>query len=122
MQTAQPRKSSHIIAIEGFDGETEFIEADELRVCVPTRKCIQFWCTIITCFIAMAIGVFFMIFQGPTSVYFNIGEAMLAMAIGILIPGVSYGDIVKKGKKSRASLSSPTPANDNNVHPLPLRD
>lgn len=78
----------HQIAIHGFDGQaTQIIEADELRVCVPTKQCIAFWATIIACFLAMALGVFFMIYQGTTSPYYSFGMALLGLGVGVLIPG-----------------------------------
>lgn len=83
----QPARKSHSIAIEGFDGKTEIVEADELRVCVPTKECIQFWATIVACFVVIGLGVFFMIFQGPTSAYYSVGLAMIGLGSGVLIPG-----------------------------------
>lgn len=74
----------HSIAIEGFDGQTEIVQADELRVCVPTKACIQFWATIVACFVCIGLGVFFMIYQGTTSAYYSVGLAMIGLGTGCL--------------------------------------
>lgn len=99
VEEQRPRKT-HNIAIEGFDGKTEIVEADELRVCVPTKECIQFWATIVACFVVIGLGVFFMIFQGPTSVYYSVGLAMIGLGSGVLIPGTlsffQYSDDVQQ--------------------------
>lgn len=81
-------EKQHSIAVSGFDGEdAQIIHADELRVCVPTKQCIQFWATIVACFVAVAIGVILMTVWPSTSAYFPIGNTMLGMGIGVLIPG-----------------------------------
>lgn len=90
MQEVKPTRadSDNHIAIASFDGESpRIIKATQLRICVPTRSCIQFWATIIACFVAIAVGVFLMIFQGPDSTYYSVGLALLGLATGVLIPG-----------------------------------
>lgn len=89
MEKAEIKKQSdHQIAIHGFDGEeAQIITADEIRFCVPTKKCVQFWATIIACFIAIAIGVVFMLISNDTQQLFAIGQALLCLGCGVLIPG-----------------------------------
>ncbi len=90
MEAVKPERanSENHIAIASFDGESpKIIKATELRICVPTRSCIQFWATIVACFVAIAVGVFLMIFQGPDSAYYSVGLALLGLATGVLIPG-----------------------------------
>jgi ABC-type dipeptide/oligopeptide/nickel transport system permease component len=84
-----PRKESdHQIAIHGFDGEpTTIVQADEIRFFAPTKKCVTFWSTIIACFLAIGLGVFFMIYQGTTSPYYSFGMALIGLGVGVLIPG-----------------------------------
>jgi hypothetical protein len=90
MEEVKPKKQ-HSIAVTGFDGEdAQIIHADELRVCVPTKQCIQFWATIIACFVAVVIGVVLMTVWPPTSAYFPIGNTMMGMGIGVLIPGDAF--------------------------------
>lgn len=82
------KESDHHIAIHGFDGETtEIIRADEVRFFAPTKTCVQFWATIIACFLAMVMGAFFMLYQGTTSPYYSFGMALLGLGVGVLIPG-----------------------------------
>lgn len=100
MEEVPKRKDSHTIAVTGFDGKNDILEADEIRVCVPTKECIQFWATVIACFLAMAIGVFFMVFQGTGSAYYSVGLSLLGLATGVLIPGPSYGSMVVKKEDS----------------------
>lgn len=102
----------HSIAIRDFDGKIVVVEADELRVCVPTIQCFRFWVTVAACFVAGALGVFFMVFQGATSVYFAIGEGLLALAVGILIPGPDYNVLKPQSARSRPS----TPQRQDDEH------
>jgi hypothetical protein len=83
----------HRIAIHNFDGTNQVVEADELRVCVPTKECLKFWATLVACFIAMAIGIFFMLYDGTESDYFPIGEALLVLGAGVLIPGPDFASM-----------------------------
>lgn len=104
------RKDSHRILITGFDGHNEVVEADEIRFCVPTAECIKFWATVVACFLAVAIGVFFMIYQGSGSPYFPIGSGLLALAIGVLIPSPNYDAmIVRPRSRCRQDSASPEP-------------
>lgn len=100
MEEVPIRKTSHTIAVTGFDGKSSIVEADEIRVCVPTKECIQFWATVIACFLAIAVGVFFMVFQGTGSTYYSVGLALLGLGTGVLIPGPSYGSMVVKKEDS----------------------
>jgi hypothetical protein len=91
--------SDHRIAIQRFDGSVEIIQANELRICVPTKKCIQFWLTCVGCLLAVIIGVFFMIYEGSESNYFPIGAALLGTGIGGLVPSPNYAEILPKPVK-----------------------
>lgn len=103
------RKDSHRILITGFDGHHEVVEADEIRLCVPTAECIRFWATVIACFLAIAIGVFFMIFQGSGSPYFFIGEGLLALGVGVLIPSPNYDAMKIRPLSRRRNATTPEP-------------
>jgi len=78
----------------------EIVEADEIRVCVPTAACLKFWATIASCMVAMGLGTFLMIWGGEASGLFKAGEALLAAAAGVLIPGPEYHKVLPKKKKS----------------------
>ena len=93
--------SNHTIAIFDADGHLHRVEADEIRMCAPTAKCIKFWVQTFSCLLCMGIGVFFMVWQGAQSVYFNIGEALLALGVGILIPSPKYEHVLPKSITSR---------------------
>jgi len=85
------QNSVHSIALrDPFNGHTTVVEADEIHLCIPTRECVQFWVTVAACLIALALGVFFMVWQGSQSAYFFIGEGLLGLSIGVLIPGPDY--------------------------------
>lgn len=94
------KDSDHHIAVRNFDGTIDVVEADEIRVCAPTKKCVKFWAQIIACFLSMGLGVFFMVFRGPEGVYFAIGEALLALSVGVLIPSPDYESMTKKRSHS----------------------
>lgn len=95
------KKASHTIAIQNFDGETEIVEADELRFCLPNKTCIQFWAMMISCFLMIVIGIAFMTIWGPLSPYFFIGEAMMSTSLGILIPSPNYKKVFSAKKSER---------------------
>lgn len=99
--------STHQIAIYDADGRIRTVRADEIRVCVPTSKCVKFWVQTISCLLAVGLGVFFMIYQGTSSVYFNIGEALLALGIGVLVPSPKYEDVIPT-RVSPSSTESPS--------------
>lgn len=101
--SAERKQSDHVIAFQDGDGHMQTVRADEMRVCVPTSECMKFWVTVGACVVAVGIGVFFMVYQGPTSAYFAIGEGLLALGIGVLIPGPDYSKILPK----RSSVSRP---------------
>lgn len=86
----------HTIAIYDADGNIRTVEADQIKMCAPTSKCVKFWVQTIACVITIGIGIFFMIYQGASSIYFNIGEALLAMGIGVLIPSPKYEHVIPK--------------------------
>lgn len=93
--------SNHTIAVYDADGKIHTVNADEIRMCAPTSKCIRFWIQFASALIVVALGTFFMIWQGTSSLYFNIGEALLALGVGVLIPSPKYSDVVPR------RLSSP---------------
>lgn len=103
------RKDSHTIAIRDYDGHVSFLEADEVRLCVPTSKCIKFWVTVASCLVAIGIGIFFMVFQGTASAYFFIGEGLLGLGIGVLIPGPKYETIAPRHSIRPAKPEVPVP-------------
>lgn len=78
----------------------EVVEADEIRVCVPTAACLKFWATVVSCIVSMALGAFLMIWGGEASGLFKAGEALLALAAGVLLPGPEYHKVLPKKKKS----------------------
>lgn len=86
--------SLHQIAVLDADGNMRVIQANEIRVCAPTPKCIQFWATFLSCVIGIGVGLFLMVYQGTTSAYFNIGTGLLSIAFGTLLPGPKYKDVI----------------------------
>ncbi len=78
----------------------EIVEADEIRVCVPTAACLKFWATIVSCIVSMALGTFLMIWGGEASGLFKAGEALVALAAGVLLPGPEYHKVLPKKKRS----------------------
>lgn len=78
------------IAIFDADGNLHQIEADEVKLCAPTAKCIKFWAHLACAIIVVAIGMFFMIYQGTSSNYFSIGLGLLTLGVGVLIPSPNY--------------------------------
>lgn len=112
------QRESHIIAVSSFNGKTKLVDADEVRVCVPTKECLQFWVSVCTCAASMILGVFFMIYQGTTSVYFNIGLSLLLFAIGTLTPGPNYQAILPKKRRIplRRTASAPSHFQRNSQH------
>jgi len=65
---------SHTIAVYDADGKIHTVNADEIRMCAPTSKCIKFWVQFASALIVIGLGTFFMVWQGTSSLYFNIGE------------------------------------------------
>jgi hypothetical protein len=47
----------------------------------------------------MALGAFLMIWGGEASGLFKAGEALLAVAVGVLLPGPEYHKVLPKKKK-----------------------
>jgi len=87
---AQHRESNHTIAVAGFDGGPPIIvEADEYRACVPTRDCIQFWITLSACMFCMVFSVVMMAVRGIDPLFY-VWEALLCLALGVLIPSPNY--------------------------------
>lgn len=102
--------SARKIAIRDVDGHIEIIEADEVRTCAPTAKCIKFWATFASCLVTIGIGIFLMIYRDPSTPYFFIGEGLLALAVGVLLPGPKYEHVVPKTvATSRGNSPNPTP-------------
>jgi len=104
MESQTNRKSSHTIAVFDADGIMHRVEADEIRMCAPTSKCITFWVQCVCALLVIGLGTFFMIFQGATSTFFPIGSSLLSLGIGILIPSPKYENIIPK----RLSSSRPS--------------
>lgn len=87
-------KKEHSIGVFDADGHMQVVQADEVRICAPTPKCMKFWATFVACLIAVGVGIFFMVWEGTTSAYFFVGEGLLSLGIGVLIPGPNYEDVV----------------------------
>ena len=113
------KKKSKTFAVQSFDGEINIVEADEFRICVPTKECIKFWVMIGACFVCIAIGLFLMLYEGPTSVYFFIGEGLLVMAVGVLIPGPQYETVAPR-RVAASSAPAPTDQHDDSPPRLSL--
>lgn len=77
-------------------GKVTVYDADNIRVCVPTWKCMQFWATFFACLVAIGIGTFLMCWQGAGNPYFYAGQSLLALGIGVLIPGPKFKDVLPK--------------------------
>lgn len=89
--SSHPIKKRHSIAVNRFSGgEPMIVEADEYRVCVPTKDCVQFWATIVVCFAAIVFSAVMMVVQGPSSPLFYLWEAVFALAWGVLVPSPNY--------------------------------
>lgn len=96
------RKHSHSIALSGFNGEGPLVvEADEYYVCVPTKDCIQFWATLIACFIVSGVSLTLMAVRGIEDPLFYLWEALFAFAFGVLVPSPNYSSAFKKPHKNR---------------------
>ena len=81
------------IAVFDADGHLHEVQADEIRICAPTAKCVKFWAHLGAALVVVAIGVFFMIYQGPTSAYFSVGLGLLTLGVGVLIPAPNYKSV-----------------------------
>lgn len=109
MEHIPERKESHKIFIAGFTREDDrIVDADEIRVCLPNKTCIQFWVTVVSCFIAMGLGIFLMIYQRTDATLFAIGEALLSVAIGVLFPSPEYTKVF-------APTSTTVPVHQNEI-------
>ena len=107
------RQSSHRIAVENFDtGSVEIVEADEIRLCLPSKHVLQFWVTVGACLIGIGLGTFFMIWAQPansaqctqnctSSPIFTIGAGLIGTAFGVLLPGPNYDKVSKKTTRRR---------------------
>jgi hypothetical protein len=94
-----PRKksSSHSIALGNFDGKApQVVEADEYYICIPTKDCIQFWATLVACFIVSAVSLILMIIRGTSDPLFYLWEALFAFAFGVLVPSPNYSTAFRK--------------------------
>lgn len=104
------RNSSHTIAVFDADGQMHTVEADEIRMCAPTTKCVTFWVQCVSALIVIGLGTFFMIFQGTSSAFFPIGSSLLSLGIGILIPSPKYTNVIPKRLSSSRSRSAARPS------------
>jgi hypothetical protein len=95
--------SNHTIAVFDADGTMHRVQADEIRMCAPTTKCVTFWVQCFSAVMVIALGTFFMIFQGASSTFFPIGSSLLSLGVGILIPSPKYENVIPK----RISSSPP---------------
>ena len=93
------KKESHTIAIQTFSEGVKVIEADQLRVCVPTKECLQFWVHTAACIAAFIVGVVFMGIYDSATTKFAVGQGLLALAVGVLIPSPNYSDLLPSTKK-----------------------
>lgn len=108
--------SSHTIAVFDADGQMHTVEADEIKMCAPTTKCVTFWVQCFSAVLVIGLGTFFMIFQGATSTFFPIGSSLLSLGVGILIPSPKYENIIpKRLSRSRPSSPAPTDQSDDRV-------
>lgn len=96
-QKGPGKKESHI-AIAGFHGDVQVVAAAQLKVCVPTKECIQFWFHMLAAVFACLAGIALMCVFRTTGLndppVFQAGVAMLALGVGVLIPSPSYGSIL----------------------------
>ena len=97
--SSEGRKAS--IAIGNFDGEMpHVVEADRLYLCVPTKDCVQFWATLIACFLVSGVCLVLMIVRGTGDDLFYLWEALFSFSFGVLVPSPNYSSAFKKpGKK-----------------------
>jgi len=108
MEEQKKKPSEHSIAIANFDGSVTKVEANELRVCVPTRECIQFWAHTLACVVAVVVGAVLMaLFRKtgsmPDEAVFQAGTGLMSLGIGVLIPNPAYGALVKKAPSNNSS-------------------
>ncbi len=81
----------HSIAVDNFEtGGVDIVEADEYRVCIPTKACVQFWATIVACFMCMVFALVVMPLSDANSVLFHLAGSLLGLAVGVLIPSPDY--------------------------------
>ncbi len=111
--------SEHRIAVSDYSGHIQVVKADEIRVCVPTIECMRFWVTSIICLIGIGAGLLLMLWSTADSGFFKAGEAIAAMAMGILIPGPDYSSVLPKRKRKKRRPASPSPNNHNGGTPRP---
>jgi hypothetical protein len=104
MQQVPARK--HSIAIDNFEtGQVQIIEADEYRACIPTKSCVQFWATIVACFICIIFALVVMPLSNPCSVLFHLAASMLGLAVGVLIPSPDYISAFKVPRNQNQAAS-----------------
>ena len=100
---ASPLKK-HSIAVDNFEtGQVDIVEADEYRVCVPTKACVQFWATIVACFMCMVFALVIMPLSDPNSVLFHLAGSLLGLAVGVLIPSPDYISAFKVPRNQTAT-------------------
>lgn len=101
MKTARSN-SGHTIAVFDADGKMHRVQADEIRMCAPTTKCVTFWVQCFSAVLVIALGTFFMIFQGASSTFFPVGSSLLSLGVGILIPSPKYENVIPRRISSHA--------------------
>ena len=109
LQEIEKEETHKQIAIQNFDGTQTVVEADEYKICVPTRKCVQFWAQIFACFMAVIFGLVLIgisLFSDNSSVITvgnttTVTKDSLALEIGLSLFFLGFGILV------------PTPYNPN---------
>lgn len=83
-------------AIVTADGDISVVNAKNVRVCVPTAKCMKFWAQFAICVLAIVIGACLVGFFPVTDAKFNVGIGFLTLGIGNMLPGPQFTDILPK--------------------------
>lgn len=107
------KASNHTIAVFDADGNMHKVEADEIRMCAPTTKCVTFWVQCFSALLVIGLGTFFMVFQGASSAFFPLGSSLLSLGVGILIPSPKYTNVIPRRISSSQPPSHPSPSPTN---------
>lgn len=104
IEKEQDTHMTNTIAISNFEGgDPKIVSADSYKICVPTRKCVQFWAQILACFITALVGIVLVIMSFfipptiattsnnetmilPTSIIMDVGLSFFFLGFGILVP------------------------------------